>query len=240
MESILVVEDDPSIARGLKQNLVFEGYSVEVVADGELGLRFAVDEQPDLVLLDVMLPRMNGFEVLRELRRLEVDVPVILLTAKGEEVDKVRGLDLGADDYVVKPFGLAELLARIRTVLRRRQQGERRVERTQFGEAEVDLAGRLVTVRGQPVELTSREFDLLRLFLLREGEALAREEIIRRVWGYDYQGTDRTLDNFVSRLRQKLEPDPANPRHFLTVRGVGYRFWREGRATPDDLLVTGG
>lgn len=227
MESILIVEDDSSIARGLQQNLRFEGYSVEVVADGELGLRFALEERPDLVLLDVMLPSMNGFEVLRELRRLEIDVPVILLTAKGEEVDKVRGLDLGADDYVVKPFGLAELLARVRAALRRKRQAERQVDRTSFGAVEVDLIGRTVLVAGKAVEMTAREFELLRLFLQREGEALAREEIVRRVWGYDYEGTDRTLDNFVSRLRQKLEGDPANPRHFLTVRGVGYRFARD-------------
>ena len=224
MESILIVEDDPSIARGLTQNLRFEGYSVEVVADGALGLRFAVDERPDLVLLDVMLPQMNGFEVLRELRRLEVDVPVILLTAKGEEVDKVRGLDLGADDYVVKPFGLAELLARIRSVLRRKQQLEKRIDRTTFGAVEIDFVTRAATVGGEPVDLTTREFELLRLFLQREGEALPREEIVRRVWGYNYDGTDRTLDNFVSRLRQKLEPEPSSPRHFLTVRGLGYRF----------------
>ena len=224
MESILIVEDDPSIARGLTQNLRFEGYSVEVVADGALGLRFAVEERPDLVLLDVMLPQMNGFEVLRELRRLEVDVPVILLTAKGEEVDKVRGLDLGADDYVVKPFGLAELLARIRSVLRRKQQLEKRIDRTTFGTVEIDFVTRAASVGGESVDLTTREFELLRLFLQREGEALPREEIVRRVWGYNYDGTDRTLDNFVSRLRQKLEPEPSSPRHFLTVRGVGYRF----------------
>jgi DNA-binding response OmpR family regulator len=224
MESILVVEDDPSIGKGLKQNLSFEGYSVEVVADGELGLRFAVDERPDLILLDVMLPRMNGFEVLRELRRLQIEVPVILLTAKGEEVDKVRGLDLGADDYVVKPFGLAELLARIRSVLRRKQQGDRKIDQVAFGQAEVDFVARQARMHGQAVPMTAREFALLRLFFQREDEAISREEIIRRVWGYDYEGTDRTLDNFVSRLRQKLESDPAEPRHFLTVRGIGYRF----------------
>ena len=224
MESILVVEDDPAIGRGLKQNLAFEGYSVEVVADGELGLRFAVDERPDLILLDVMLPRMNGFEILRELRRLQVDTPVILLTAKGEEVDKVRGLDLGADDYVVKPFGLAELLARIRSVLRRKQQGDRKIDQVAFGQAEVDFVARQARMHGQAVPMTAREFALLRLFFQREDEAISREEIIRRVWGYDYEGTDRTLDNFVSRLRQKLESDPAEPRHFLTVRGIGYRF----------------
>ncbi len=141
----------------------------------------------------------------------------------------MRGLDLGADDYVVKPFGLAELLARIRTVLRRRQQADRKTEHTQFGAVEVDFVTHTVAVAGAPVELTAREFELLRLFVQREGEALPREEIVRKVWGYDYEGTDRTLDNFVSRLRQKLEPEADPPRHFLTVRGVGYRFVRGGQ-----------
>jgi two-component system, OmpR family, alkaline phosphatase synthesis response regulator PhoP len=232
MESILVVEDDPSIARGLMQNLRFEGYSVQVASDGEAGLALAVDRKPDLVILDVMLPRLNGFEVLRELRRLELDVPVIMLTAKGEEVDKVRGLDLGADDYVTKPFGLAELLARVRSALRRKQQLEQKIAHTRFADVDVDFTARTVTVGGKPVSVTTRELELLRLFVLRAGEALGREEIVRRVWGYDYEGTDRTLDNFVSRLRQKLEQDPQKPRHFLTVRGVGYRFVPEGASEP--------
>jgi DNA-binding response OmpR family regulator len=177
-----------------------------------------------------MLPRLNGFEVLRELRRLEIEVPVILLTAKGEELDKVRGLDLGADDYLTKPFALAELLARIRAVLRRRKRGGRETEQVRFGAVEVDFNAHRVTVGGQPVKLTTRELALLRLFVEREGAALSREEIVRRVWGYDYEGTDRTLDNFVSRLRQKLEPDPEHPRYFLTVRGVGYQFIAAGAA----------
>ena len=228
MESILVVEDDRNIARGLAQNLKFEGFGVQVAEDGERGLQLAVDRQPDLLLLDVMLPRLNGFEVLREVRRLELEIPIILLTAKGEELDKVRGLDLGADDYITKPFALSELMARIRAVLRRKRRFERRVEKVEFGGVEVDFVARRVMVGGKPKKLTTRELDLLKLFLVREGEALEREEIVRRVWGYDYEGTDRTLDNFVSRLRHKLENDPRCPKHFLTVRGIGYRFVRSG------------
>jgi two-component system, OmpR family, alkaline phosphatase synthesis response regulator PhoP len=224
MESILIIEDDPSILRGLRHNLRFEGYSLRSAVDGEVGLELAVNEPPDLILLDVMLPKLNGFEVLRELRRLQLDIPVIMLTAKAEEIDKVRGLDLGADDYVTKPFALPELLARIRSVLRRKRRFDKKTEQATFGDVVVDFAAARVTVRGEPVKLTTRELSLLRLFVEREGDALSREEIVRRVWGYDYEGTERTLDNFVSRLRQKLEPDPTAPRHFLTVRGMGYQF----------------
>jgi two-component system, OmpR family, alkaline phosphatase synthesis response regulator PhoP len=224
MESILVIEDDPSIARGLTQNLRFEGYSVQAAADGQAGLELAVAKPPDLILLDVMLPRLNGFEVLRELRRLELEVPVIMLTAKAEEIDKIRGLDLGADDYVTKPFALPELLARVRAVLRRKRRYDKKNGRVTFACCEVDFASARVTVNGEVVKLTARELELLKLFVEREGQALSREEIVRRVWGYDYEGTDRTLDNFVSRLRQKLEPDADNPKHFLTVRGIGYQF----------------
>ncbi|RLB57574.1 MAG: DNA-binding response regulator [Deltaproteobacteria bacterium] len=227
-ESILVVEDDSAIARGLEKNLRFEGYTVHVAGDGQRGLELAVDKQPDLILLDVMLPEMNGFAVLRELRRLELEMPVIMLTAKGEEMDKVRGLEMGADDYVTKPFGLAELLARIEAVLRRQRRLDRTGEQVCFGQVEIDFAARTVRVAGQPVELTSRELELLRFFLRQEGRVLGRQEILNRVWGFDYFGTDRTVDNFINRLRQKLEPDPAHPRHFITVRGAGYRFSEKG------------
>jgi DNA-binding response OmpR family regulator len=225
-ETILVVEDDPSISQGLEKNLRFEGFSVFVAPDGERGLELAVDKSPDLVLLDVMMPKMNGFEVLRELRRRQIDVPVIMLTAKGEELDKVRGLDLGADDYITKPFGLSELLARIHAVLRRKRRFDKDIEQASFGNVELDFSARTAKVKGDPIELTTREFDLLHLFLSREGEALERQEILNRVWGFDYFGTDRTVDNFINRLRQKLEINPDNPKHFLTVRGVGYRFQR--------------
>ena len=225
-ETILVIEDDASISKGLQKNLSFEGYSVFVAPDGERGLELAVDKAPDLIVLDVMMPKMNGFEVLRELRRREIDTPVIMLTAKGEEMDKVRGLDLGADDYVTKPFGLQELLARIQAVLRRKRKFDKEIEKVSFGKVTLDFTARSATVAGRPVQMTSREFDLLHFFISREGEALERQEILNRVWGFDYFGTDRTVDNFINRLRQKLEPDPDKPVHFQTVRGVGYRFSR--------------
>jgi two-component system alkaline phosphatase synthesis response regulator PhoP len=225
-ETILVIEDDASISKGLMKNLSFEGYSVFVAPDGERGLELSVDKAPDLIVLDVMMPKMNGFEVLRELRRREIDVPVIMLTAKGEEIDKVRGLDLGADDYVTKPFGLQELLARIQAVLRRKRKFDKELETVSFGKVSLDFKSRTATVSGKPVPMTSREFDLLHFFLSREGEALERQEILNRVWGFDYFGTDRTVDNFINRLRQKLEPDPDKPMYFQTVRGVGYRFTR--------------
>ncbi|HUU04150.1 MAG TPA: response regulator transcription factor [Myxococcota bacterium] len=228
MESILVVEDDPSIAKGLDQNLRYEGFSVFVAKDGERGLELAVDKQPDLILLDVMLPKLNGFEVLREIRRRQLEMPVIMLTAKGEQLDKVRGLDMGADDYVTKPFGLPELLARIQAVLRRKRRHEKSVEQASFGNVRVDFSARAVWVADVPVTLTTRELDLLRFFMSREGTALERQEILNRVWGFDYFGTDRTVDNFINRLRQKLEADPENPRHFQTVRGIGYRFSGDG------------
>ena len=223
-ETILIVEDDTSIAKGLEQNMRFEGFSVFVAPDGERGLELAVDKQPDLVILDVMMPKMNGFEVLRELRRRELEMPVIMLTAKGEEIDKVRGLDMGADDYVTKPFGLPELMARIQAVLRRKRRHEKSVERVSFGKVEVDFSARAVKVDGIPVSMTAKELDLLKLFFTRQGEALDRQEILNRVWGFDYFGTDRTVDNFINRLRQKLEDDPDRPLYFQTVRGVGYRF----------------
>ncbi len=226
-ETVLVVEDDLAIVKGLETNLRYEGFEVLTAADGERGLELAVDKTPDLVLLDVMMPEMNGFELLRELRRRQIETPVIMLTAKGEEMDKVRGLDLGADDYVTKPFALQELLARVHAVLRRKRRFEKQLDRVAFGRVELDFTSRTAAVAGRPVEMTEREFELLRFFLSREGEALDRQEILNRVWGYDYFGTDRTVDNFINRLRRKLEPDPEAPRYFLTVRGVGYRFVRD-------------
>ena len=228
-ETILVVEDDPAIVKGIQTNLRFEGFEVLSAGDGERGLELAVDKAPDLILLDVMMPRMNGFEVLRELRRREIEIPVIMLTAKGEEMDKVRGLDLGADDYVTKPFALQELLARVHAVLRRKRRFDSQLDQVCFGNVELDFTARTARVAGEPVELTSREFDLIRFFLMREGEALERQEILNRVWGFDYFGTDRTVDNFINRLRRKFEPDPDNARYFLTVRGVGYRFVRDAQ-----------
>jgi DNA-binding response OmpR family regulator len=219
---ILVVEDDPAIVLGLKKNLEFEGYEVLVANEGETGLRLAVDARPDLIILDIMLPRVNGFEICETLRKSKVETPVIFLTAKAQETDKILGFDLGGDDYITKPFSVRELLARVKTVLRRvRDEGAATVT---FGDVEVDLAGQAVKLRGQGVSLTSKEFELLRFLIRSEGKVLPRETILNKVWGLNYYGTARTIDNFINRLRQKIEDDLENPRHILTVRGVGYKF----------------
>lgn len=226
--SILVVEDDLSILTGLSMNLRFEGYEVLQAQDGRTGLARALDESPDLVVLDVMLPELNGFEVLKELRQRGRDTPVVVLSAKGMETDKIVGLNLGADDYVVKPFGLQELLARIKAVLRRRypSAGAGAPPPVTFGDVSVDMAARTVARAGTPVELTAQEFKLLAHFLAHPGRTFTREELLSGAWGYHYEGSARTVDNFMRQLRLKFEPDPEAPRHFLTVRGLGYRFER--------------
>ena len=221
----LVVEDDLAILTGLSMNLRFEGYEVLQAQDGRSGLAKALDEGPDLVVLDLMLPELNGFEVLKELRRRGRDTPVVVLSAKGQETDKILGLNLGADDYVVKPFGLQELLARIKAVLRRRHPAAGTPPVT-FGDVEVDMVARTVARAGKPVELTAQEFKLLAHFLAQPGRIFTREELLSGAWGYDYEGSARTVDNFVRQLRLKFEPDPEAPRYFLTVRGLGYRFDR--------------
>jgi DNA-binding response OmpR family regulator len=222
---ILVVEDDLAILTGLSMNLRIEGYEVLQAQDGRMGLAKALDEAPDLMVLDIMLPELNGYELLKELRRRGRDTPVVMLSAKGMEVDKIMGLNLGADDYVVKPFGLQELLARIKAVLRRRYPPTGTPPVT-FGDVEVELVARTVTRAGKPVELTAQEFKLLAHFLAHPGRTFTREELLSGAWGFDYEGSARTVDNFVRQLRTKFEPDPEDPRHFVTVRGLGYRFDR--------------
>lgn len=218
---ILIVEDDLSILTGLSMSLRFEGYEVLQAQDGRTGLQKAIDERPDLLVLDVMLPQMNGFEVLEELKARGSPVPVLVLSAKGVEADKVMGLNLGADDYMVKPFGLQELLARVRTLLRRRLRDAQLVS---FSNTTVDLTAKTVSRGGKPVELTAQEFKLLAHFVSHPGHTFSRDELLSGAWGYGYEGTARTVDNFVSQLRAKFEPDPEEPRHFKTVRGLGYRF----------------
>jgi DNA-binding response OmpR family regulator len=224
-ETILVIEDDSSIRKGLELNLSVEGYQILSAADGSEGLRQFRERRPDLILLDITLPRLDGFSVLRALRKEDRETPVLILSARGQESSKVEGLSLGADDYITKPFGLAELLARVQAALRRAGRGG---ETRTFGQVEVDLKSRRVRVRGAPVDLTTREFDLLRHFLLHPEMALSREQLMQAVWGIDYYGTARTVDNFIVRLRDKLEEDPTEPRHFETVRGIGYRFNARG------------
>jgi len=222
---ILVVEDDESITLGLEMNLEAEGYDVTIAVDGDDGLARALGEHFDLVILDVMLPRKNGFEVVRTLRSRGQTVPVIMLSARGEETDKVMGLELGAEDYITKPFGLAELLARVRAVLRRDGIVRRRGEQVmRAGLLEVNPRTREVHREGALVELTATEFDVLWCLIDAADQALTREEILERVWGPDHHVTLRTIDNFVLQLRAKLEVDPADPKHLVTVRGVGYRF----------------
>lgn len=220
-QRILVVEDDLSILTGVSMNLRYEGYEVLQAQDGRSGLQKAIDETPDLVILDLMLPQLNGYEVLKELRSRGVTTPVLVLSAKGMESDRITGLNLGADDYVVKPFSLQELLARVRAVLRRHQRDTGAV---QFAGVAVDLRAKTVTRNGQPIDLTAQELKLVLHFAIHPGRAFSRDELLAAAWGYGYEGTARTVDNFISQLRQKLEPLPDEPRHLVTVRGQGYRF----------------
>ncbi len=221
-ERILIVEDDASIAAGLRMNLRHEGYDIRLAHDGATGLAEALKDPPDLMILDVMMPEMNGFEVLRELRRRGIQSGVIMLTAKGLEEDKVLGLDLGADDYVQKPFGLQELIARIGAVLRRRREAA--PDRVGFGTVSIDRSAREVKRDGAIVPLSPREMALLLYLVDHPRRALSRTTLLEGAWGLDYEGTERTVDNFVVSLRKKLEADPENPERFLTVRGLGYRF----------------
>jgi DNA-binding response OmpR family regulator len=225
---VLVVEDDPSITLGLRINLEGEGYEVLAAEDGERGLLLAREEQPDLVILDVMLPKMNGLQVLRSVRGDGLMMPIIMLSARTGELDKVTGLELGAEDYVAKPFSLAELLARVRAALRRgprpTEAAAARPTVVAFGDVSVDVAARTVSRSGGPVEMTATEFDVLLCLIEARGVALSREAIFLRVWGPNHHGTPRTIDNFIQQLRAKLEPDPQKPRYIVTVRGVGYRF----------------
>jgi DNA-binding response OmpR family regulator len=221
-ETILIIEDDPTMLRGLKDNFEYEGYRVAIAADGEKGLEAALSVKPDLIILDIMLPKVNGYEICRLVRKEGLDVPIIMLTAKGQEQDIILGLNLGADDYVTKPFSIKQLLARANAFLRRSRQSVATVH--QFGRFALDLASRRLTLNGREIPLTPKEFGLLELFLRRQGRALTRDEIIKNVWGYDVFVTSRSVDRCVNTLRTKIEPDPAAPRFIQTVRPVGYRF----------------
>ena len=217
------MDDEPAIVRGLEDNLRFEGYQTVSATNGEDGLALALSDAPDLVLLDIMMPKMSGWDVCRELRGRGVDVPVIMLTARGAEVDRVLGLELGADDYVTKPFSLRELLARVRAVLRR--PGPRqKFEEFAFGDVRIRLRGRQVFRAGREVRLTRKEFDLLVFLVEHRGEVVTRERLLDEVWGYDRFPTTRTVDTHVLRLRRKFEADPDRPAWILTVHGQGYKF----------------
>ena len=227
MTRILLVEDNRDLAFGLRNNLEIEGYEVEVASDGRSGLERAQKARPDLLILDLMLPGLEGLRLLEALRQRDRAVPVLILTARGDEADKVRGLKLGADDYVTKPFGVLELLARVEALLRRERRGSatrRGPAPRAFGDIEVDPAARTVARGGSPVELAPKEYDLLLALLDRDGEVVSRLELMREVWGYSDDAVSRTIDTHVAELRRKLEADPAAPRHILTVRKIGYRL----------------
>lgn len=221
-ESILIVEDDPTLLRGLKDNFEFKGYCVHTASDGEKGLAAAVDGKPDLIVLDLMLPKVNGYEICRLIREEGLDTPILMLTAKGEESDIVLGLNLGADDYMTKPFSIKELLARANALLRRRRREE--PDHIRFLEYDLDLTSRRLTRAGDEVPLTPKEFGLLVFLARRPGRAFSRNEILKGVWGYDIFVTTRSVDRCVTTLRQKIEADPKNPAFIQTVREIGYRF----------------
>jgi two-component system alkaline phosphatase synthesis response regulator PhoP len=224
VKRILIIEDEPGIVMTLTDRLVRESYTVEHSADGESGLERATREPFDLVLLDVMLPRLGGFDVMRELRRRGIETPVIMLTARGQVVDKVVGLKLGADDYVTKPFEMVELLARIEAKLRRVPAAVHPSEGHQFGDIRMDFRKAEITKAGAPLDLSAREFQLLRYFVEHRGATLSREELLNEVWGYNSTPTTRTVDVHVAWLRQKIEPNPRHPQFILTVHGLGYKF----------------
>jgi DNA-binding response OmpR family regulator len=224
MSVILVVEDDPAILRGLADNLRFESYEVLTAEDGESGYKLLAEKKPDLLILDLMLPRMSGYEVCRKARAAGITTPIMMLTARGEEADRVLGLDLGADDYVAKPFSIRELLARVRAILRRAQPAAALPDELRFGDVEVDFRSYEARKGGSPLEMTPKEFQVLRLLASRSGEVVTRDELLNEVWGYENYPTTRTVDNHVATLRAKIELDPANPEHLRTVHGVGYKF----------------
>jgi DNA-binding response OmpR family regulator len=222
METVLIIEDDPTMLIGLKDNFEFKGYKVVTAADGEKGLKAALNSQPDLILLDIMLPKINGYEICRLIREEKLETPIIMLTAKGEESDIVLGLNLGADDYVTKPFSIKELLARAAAFLRRAKKEAQDVY--EFGGLRLDIPARRLTRKNREIELSPKEFNLLEYFVRKPGRALTRDEILNAVWGYDCVVTSRSIDRFVTTLRNKIEPDPARPIFIHTIRQIGYRF----------------
>lgn len=224
MPKILIVEDEPDMARGLQFNLEARGFEVVIARDGEEGYRAALAERPDLVLLDVMLPKRDGYEVCRALRKIRPELPILMLTAKGQEEDVVLGLKLGADDYVKKPFGVAELVARIETVLRRTAATSGLPERVEFGSVVVDFVRHEARKDGEPLALTPKEFEMLRYFVAQRGSVVSRDALLNEVWGYASTPNTRTVDAHIVKLRQKLEENPHVPRHLLTMHGIGYKF----------------
>jgi DNA-binding response OmpR family regulator len=224
MTKVLIVEDDPAILCGLVDNLTFEKYEVLTATDGDAGYKLQHSQSPDLIVMDLMLPRMSGLELCRKLRMEGQQVPILMLTARGEEADRVIGLDTGADDYVTKPFSVMELMARIRALLRRTNSAGNLPSDLRFGDVEIDFLRYVARRRGKPVEMTRKEFEILRVLGGRTGEVVTRDELLNEVWGLGAFPVTRTVDNHIAGLRAKLEKDPARPVYIRTVHGVGYRF----------------
>ncbi|MCG8581094.1 MAG: response regulator transcription factor [Bacteroidales bacterium] len=226
MKQILIVEDEPDMQSGIKDNLEFEGYEVDTASDGKEGLVKILSNNYDLVLLDVMLPLMSGFDVCKKVRHEDNDTPIIFLTAKGEEIDKVIGLESGGDDYLTKPFSLRELLARVKAVLRRTEKSSAKVssQKVEIGRLTVDFETFTAFVDGDTVKMTSKEFEILQYFLKHKNATISRDSLLDNVWGYDFQPTARTIDNFILKLRQKIEDNPNDPQIIITVHGMGYRM----------------
>jgi DNA-binding response OmpR family regulator len=232
MPKILIVEDDESMRRGLRDNLMLEGYEVDVQGDGEGGLSALRSGRYDLLILDVMLPVLSGIDLLRKAKEERIPARVIMLTARSEEVDKVVGLELGADDYVTKPFSLRELLARVKAVLRRPGDEGGAAKVLELGNVRIDFAAYAATKEGRSLDMTPKEVDVLRYLCDHEGETVSRASLLEQVWGYSEEVSSRTVDNVIVRLRQKIEADPAHPRHILTMHGIGYKFVGEGDRRP--------
>jgi DNA-binding response OmpR family regulator len=224
LTKILIVEDEPDMVLGLKDNFEFEGYEVLTAADGATGLERARTHKPDLVILDIMLPRQSGLEVCKTLRGEGFQAPIIMLTARGQEIDKVVGLELGADDYVTKPFSIRELLARVRAILRRTEGGKKRLARYRFGDVELDFETYRAKKSGEALDMSPREFELLRYLIERKGETVSRDRLLEDVWGYESYPSTRTVDTHIAKLRAKIGDSGSEPRYIMTIHGVGYKF----------------
>ena len=225
MPKILVIEDEPEMQKGLRDNLKFEGYDVDVAGDGEKGLKKILEGKHDLILLDVMLPGMSGFDICKNAREEGIRTPIIMLTAKGEEIDKVLGLELGADDYITKPFSLRELLARVKAVLRRKEGAASLSEnKISIGLLLLDFGTYNASRRGKPIDMTPKEFEILKYLWKNKNQVVSRDALLTNVWGYDESISSRTVDNFILKLRQKIETSPSKPRHIITMHGTGYKL----------------
>jgi DNA-binding response OmpR family regulator len=225
MTKILLVEDEPEMVRGLKDNFQFEGYEVDVARDGVTGLKMITSNSYDLIILDIMLPKLSGLEVCKRVREQGIATPIIMLTARSEEIDKVLGFELGADDYVTKPFGVRERLARAKAAIRRSEGSTAAtVERMTLGDLDFDFAAYTATRDGEQLSFTPKEYEIMKYLWVHRNKTVTRDDLLTEVWGYDESMSTRTVDNFILKLRQKIEADPANPRYIITIHGIGYKL----------------